>query len=291
MFRHHLPYVVALFSGLASFTKIWATSFVSSSVVILITLLVPFVVASLNWLMFHHDLPRFTFPALIVATIGACLILFSAGGLLGSINGSTSDFWVGIILSTLCMLTTAAWAISVDLTKKETDVSSQNLVVISFIPPLLIALVLHLSTQENWSPWSHLSVRGIIFLLLFTFVCQFFGNFGIVTATREAGSEHTLCLRYRLPFPRFFLLLIHLSFLPPPASPFRLVQLLFTFFPFSSLFSGSPVSSSLFSSPFFHFLFPGSLFHVVFFSTLPSFLLTLLILFSFFYLFLWQVRP
>ena len=148
---------LAFFAGLRSVTNVLAIDLTRATWVQLVYLLPPFMVAILGARVFGEPTPPFTYPALVLSTVGAALTLVADWSDVGA--GFTPRDFLGLGVAVLSMLALAAYFQMVRHSSKRAAgrglIMFQQGVMLTFV-----YLALTLVTGEDWRAWGRLSPGG-----------------------------------------------------------------------------------------------------------------------------------
>jgi drug/metabolite transporter (DMT)-like permease len=203
-FRSRLAWAFMVVLAVRIISNLLAARFILAIYVQLITLMTPFLVVLLSARLLRERIPPYTGRAIVIATIGAVLLM--SGGLGKSESGfslETND-WLGIGLALTSSLALALYMI---LIRRSTrfDVSGEGMLLIQLLTILVISTPISLILGEDWGRWRQLGTADWIAFGVFTIVVLLGANLGQISALRHLGAPLvSSLLAWRLVSALFF---------------------------------------------------------------------------------------
>lgn len=190
--RSRALWMLMAFGVARSITNILAVRFTLAIYVQLITLMTPFVIASLNYLILRERIPRYTGRATALSFIGVLLMMSDniGEGQLGQASAvlalSNSD-WLGIALAFSSSLFLALYMIAVRNTARQ-QLSGIVVLVYQSVVISCVALVSSLLVGEEWSRWLTLGPRDWLVVGAFMLIVVVGANGLQIGALRKIGA-------------------------------------------------------------------------------------------------------
>ena len=157
LLREKTLWGLAFFAGLRSVTNVLAIDLTRATWVQLVYLLTPFMVAILGALFFGEPTPPFTYPALVLSTVGAALTLVADWS--DVLAGFAPRDFLGLGVATLSMLALATYFQMVRHSSRKA--AGRGLIMFQQgVMLTLVYLALTLFSGEDWAAWGRLSPAG-----------------------------------------------------------------------------------------------------------------------------------
>ena len=151
---------------LRGITNLLANRFTLSIYAQLIYLMTPFLVALMSRVFLREMLPKFTMRALVIALVGALLMM---SGDIGAVGGETAVYRndpLGIAMAVASSIALAVYMIVVRRTAKH-RAPGEALLMVHLISLFSFSLIASLIFREDWGQWQQLgSLDWIVFGLL-----------------------------------------------------------------------------------------------------------------------------
>jgi drug/metabolite transporter (DMT)-like permease len=187
LFRSPLIWLFILIIISRATTNLLAARFTLAIYVQLITLMTPFLVVLLSATLLRDRIPPYTGRAILMASIGALLMM--SGDL--SETGLRPDFgpqdWLGIALAFGSSLTLALYMIIIRRGARH-HISGRSMLLIQLGAILAFCLIVSLILGEEWQRWSTLTPFDWLIFLAFSLGVLFGANLGQVGALRHLGA-------------------------------------------------------------------------------------------------------
>ncbi len=157
LWRERVLWALAAVVALRSVTNLFAIDLTRATWVQLIYLLTPFVVAILGSVLFAEPTPPFTYPALVLSTVGAALTLVADWSHVGA--GFTGQDFLGLGVALVSMLALAMYFQLVRRSSRR-EAGRGLIMVQQGMAMALVYALLTVGTGEDWTAWAHLSPAG-----------------------------------------------------------------------------------------------------------------------------------
>lgn len=157
LWRERVLWALAAVVALRSVTNLFAIDLTRATWVQLIYLLTPFVVAILGSVLFAEPTPPFTYPALVLSTVGAALTLVADWSHVGA--GFTGRDFLGLGVALVSMLALAMYFQLVRRSSRR-EAGRGLIMVQQGMAMALVYALLTVGTGEDWTAWAHLSPAG-----------------------------------------------------------------------------------------------------------------------------------
>ncbi len=165
-------------------TNIWSISLTRAMWVSLINILTPFPVALLGVWFFGESTPRYTYPALLVSTVGATLMLVENWSRIG-IDFSGRD-GLGLLMAASSTLLLALYMQLVR--RSHLRNVTHGLILTQQAAAMSLAFaILTLLGREDWRQWTTVSTGGLLAALGAIWIAQVGGNFLQIKAVSGAN--------------------------------------------------------------------------------------------------------
>lgn len=198
IFRSKIIWVFALIVVIRAVTNIVSTRYTLSIYVQLVTQATPFFVILFSTALFREKLPRFTVPAVVLATVGAVMMI---GPNFGSVpDDPTRRDTLGVLLALGSVAALAMYMVLVRRTASDNaNVTSESLLLIQLIAICLVSTAMTLLTREDWSRYLHIGWMDWAVFLIFTFLVFLGANLWQIQAIQHIGAPfHSSMLASRL---------------------------------------------------------------------------------------------
>ena len=180
-------WVFALIVVIRSITNILAARYTLAIYVQLITLMTPFLIAFLSTLVLHEELPRGTYPAIVLSFLGSLLMMSSEVSSEGIRFGLTRSDWIGIGLALGSAIFLAFYMIAAGRTAQ---FAMPGLVILLFQSTVIMSgsALASLAVREDWSVWLHLSRSDWAAMLFYMGFIVVGANWLQITSLRHLGA-------------------------------------------------------------------------------------------------------
>ncbi|MGL4651604.1 MAG: EamA family transporter, partial [Caldilineaceae bacterium] len=185
--RSRALWVFALIVVARSITNILAARYTAALYVQLITLMTPFIVAFLSTLVLRENLPRNTWLALILSSLGSLLMLSSEIGAEGVRFAISGSDWVGIALALTSAIFLAFYMIAAGRTAR-IELSGWSVLLFQSVVIMSVSLVLSLLIGEDWGRWRTIGRSDWAVMALYTLVVVAWANGMQIAALRKLGA-------------------------------------------------------------------------------------------------------
>jgi len=180
-------WIFALIVVARSITNILAARYTLAIYVQLITLMTPFIVAFLSTLVLREELPRNTWLALILSTLGSFLMLSSDIGANGIRFALTPSDWTGIGLALASALFLALYMIAAGRTAR-IELSGWSVLLFQSIVIMSVTLTISLIIGEDWGQWLEIGRSDWAVMGMYTLVVVAWANGMQIAALRHLGA-------------------------------------------------------------------------------------------------------
>lgn len=179
--------VIALVVAARSITNLLAARYTLAIYVQLITLMTPFVVAMLNRLAFDEPTPPATGRAMVLATLGALLMLSGSIEQQGVIKPLTPSDWLGLGLAAF---STVALALYMLIVRRSVayNLSGEQVFLAQIVTVLAISTPASLLLREEWGRWLQLTPTDWLVFGAFAGLVIFGANVLQIAALRRIGA-------------------------------------------------------------------------------------------------------
>jgi len=150
-----------------------------------ITLMTPFLVVLISATVLRERLPPYTGRAIVVATIGALLMM--SGDLNQASLGLTAQDWLGIGLAFVSSLTLALYMIIVRRSASH-HIPGKSMLLVQLSAILLFSLLVSPILGEEWQRWLTLTPFDWLIFAAFSLGVLFGSNIGQVGALQHLGA-------------------------------------------------------------------------------------------------------
>lgn len=176
------PAMIALMLVAASraVTNILSIEYTLAIYVQLLNLLAPFVVALLGSLVFAEEPPPHTIKAMLVATVGAALVIVG-NPLRFSVSLGPTDA-LGIVMALASVLALGLWTHISRLNTNRQGVEPVTTLVAQAAGVAIVSAVTSVIFGQDWGAWGQLSLRGWALFALIAASIQVGGNILQITA-------------------------------------------------------------------------------------------------------------
>ena len=207
-FRSRLAWAFMIVLAIRVISNLLAARFTLAIYVQLITLMTPFLVTLLSATLLRDRIPPYTGRAIIIATIGALLLM--SGGIGGNGSGFSlvTNDWLGIGLALTGSLALALYMILIRRSRRS-SISGEGMLLIQLTTILIISLPISLILGEDWGRWRQLQATDWLVFGAFTVVVLLGANLGQISALRHLGAPMvSSLLAWRLVSALFFATLL-----------------------------------------------------------------------------------
>ncbi len=180
-------WVFALIVVARSITNILAARYTQALYVQMITLMTPFVVAFLSTLVLRENLPRHTWLALILSSVGSALMLSSEIGAQGVRFAVAGQDWIGIGLALASAVFLALYMIAAGRTVR-IDLSGWTVLAFQSIVIAGVSLLVSLLIGEEWGRWLQIGPRDWAVMGFYTLIVVAWANGMQIAALRKLGA-------------------------------------------------------------------------------------------------------
>lgn len=186
MYATPVLWVFGVVTVLRSITNILSQRYTLAIYIQLIGLLTPFLVVLLNRIVLKARPPRFTWPALLLMTLGALLMMSDIGAAGVTITLTETD-WIGIGLALASSLFLALYMI---LVRRTAHTAASGVAVLAFQTVLiqLSALVLSLLWGEDWGRWRTIGAQDWGVFVVYSLGVVVLANGLQIAAIRRLGA-------------------------------------------------------------------------------------------------------
>ena len=177
--RERVLWLFALIVALRAVTNLLSIALTKAVWVQLINIMAPFPVALLGVWVFGQSIPRYTYQALVLSTLGAALMLVQDWSHIGA--DITQNDALGLLMALVSML---AFAFYYQLIRRShvRDVTSGLIMFQQGLSMATAFLILTVVTGEDWNAWTSVSTGGWLAVLAVIFVVQVGGNLSQIIA-------------------------------------------------------------------------------------------------------------
>lgn len=179
--------VIAVVVAARSITNLLAARYTLAIYVQLITLMTPFVVTLLNRLAFDEPVPPATGRAMVLATLGAVLMLSGSIEQQGVIKPLTRQDWLGLGLAAFSTFTLALYMLIVRQSVAH-NLSGEQVFLAQLVTVLAISAPASLLLHEDWTRWLALTTTDWLVFGAFAGLVIFGANVLQITALRRIGA-------------------------------------------------------------------------------------------------------
>ena len=153
--------------------NLYAARFTYATNVQLMSLLAPFIVAYISRIFLNETLPPKTKPALLLCFLGSIFMIFGGQGDVQAKDRLTN--WLGIGLSLLAGIFLAVLMLEIKRLSRK-GATAETLAFYQFGPLSAFMLLASFTIQEDWQPWTHLRLPGILAFLVFALIVLLLGT-------------------------------------------------------------------------------------------------------------------
>ncbi len=186
-FRYPILWILAIVVASRSITNVLAARFTLAIYVQLITLLTPFIVALLSATLFRDVIPRHTGKAMVMALIGALLMMSRHIGTTGIHFTLTPTDFLGIGLALGSSLFLALYMVIIRRTAHQ-DIPGETVFVVQLVAIVSISLTLSLLTGEDWHSWHRLEMKDWLVFSAYSGGVFLGANVFQISALRHLGA-------------------------------------------------------------------------------------------------------
>lgn len=181
-------WLLMLVGAIRMITNILSIQFTRAAYVQLINLLTPFVVALIGRAFFREAIPPYTFPALIITSLGSVLVIIREPSL-----AIFQDEWqirdtIGI---SLAMFSNIFLAFYVLLTRYEQSAKGINAIVLfsqQCVVLMITGIIASICLREDWSSWLVISKEMWLLFACFILVNLIAGNLLQINSLNNLGA-------------------------------------------------------------------------------------------------------
>lgn len=186
-FAHPILWFFAAIVTLRGVTNLLATRFTLAIYVQLITLMVPFVVAFLSAVFLKEKLPPFTIRALILATLGAVLMLSGSMDQLDSQLLLTPSDWLGLGLAATSALALGTYMVIVRRSTNR-QIGTETILIVQLVALIAFSGVVSGLLREDWSQYTRIGPLDWLVFAAYVGGVLLMANLSQVTAIRHLGA-------------------------------------------------------------------------------------------------------
>jgi drug/metabolite transporter (DMT)-like permease len=170
-----------------SVTNLLATRFTLAIYVQLINLLTPFLVAVLGASLFRFRLPAYTGRAMLLALVGALLMM--SGEVSQSVIGLalTAGDWLGIGLALISSLALALYMLLIRHSADQA-IPGQTMFLIQLLSVTAVTLPASFLLGDDWGRWGRLAAGDWLIFAAFSLGVIFGANTGQIAGLRRLGA-------------------------------------------------------------------------------------------------------
>ena len=172
----------------------FAVRFTKAYLVQLINLMAPFMVVYLERLINKSPIPKFTFLATCLTTLGGLMMVFVEFSDLSSFNLSSTEDLLGILLA---ILGTVGIALYMVIVKRGENIHLPfEVFYISQIGAMMIVMtILSLFLGEDWNAFRSMDWRAGLALAFNALIVEIVGKIGNITVIRKLGAPSVSSLQ------------------------------------------------------------------------------------------------
>lgn len=198
VFRRKMVWVFAFIVIIRAVTNIVSARLTLSIYVQLVTQATPFFVIFFSTIFFKEKLPRFTIPAITIATLGALMMIGPNFGT--APDDPTRRDSLGVTMALISVVALAMYMVLVRQTNTKTaPVSSEALLLIQLIAICLVSSGATLTFNEDWTQYTRIGIADWAVFLTFTFLVFLGANLWQIQAIQHIGAPlHSSMLASRL---------------------------------------------------------------------------------------------
>jgi drug/metabolite transporter (DMT)-like permease len=178
------------FSGvvvLRAITHIFALRYTLAIYVQLVTLMTPFLVIALSAIFFRERIPPFTGRAVLLSTVGACLMMSDEITLAGIRLTLAPSDTIGITLAFISSCFLALYMVLIRRSAK-LNVPGEAIFSVQLVSLAVATGLLSLLLGEDWGLWLDMGVSDWFVFLAYTFIALLGANIMQIGALRELGA-------------------------------------------------------------------------------------------------------
>jgi len=187
VFRSRLLWAFVAVLIARSISNLLSARYTLAIYVQLINLMTPFLVVLLSATLLRDRIPPYTGRAIVVASIGAILMMSGGIGQPGESGGLTSSDWLGIGLAAFSSLTLALYMILVRRSAQY-DISGEAMLVVQLGAIVAVSLPLSFLLGEDWGQWQTLDAKDWLIFAAFSLGVLLGANLGQIFALRHLGA-------------------------------------------------------------------------------------------------------
>jgi drug/metabolite transporter (DMT)-like permease len=187
LFRSRLMWLFIVILIARATTNLLATRYTLAIYVQLITLMTPFLVVVISATLLRERLPPYTGRAIVIATIGALLMM--SGGLSRAdlTLTYTAQDWLGMGLAFISSLTLALYMIIIRRGARQ-SISGKSMLLVQLGAILVFSLLVSPLLGEDWGSWASMTPYDWLIFAAFSLGVLFGANTGQVGALRHLGA-------------------------------------------------------------------------------------------------------
>lgn len=186
VFKQPILWVFGAIVVVRAITNIASTRFTLSIYVQLITQATPFIVIFLSTVFFRESLPRFTIPAVMLAMLGAVMMIGTDfGG--AALNDPTRRDWLGVSLALVSVVCLSIYMVLIRRTVKH-HISGETLLLVQLLGIVLVSGMASFLIREDWTAYLRLDFTGWMMMTVFTFGVFLGANVGQIQSIRHIGA-------------------------------------------------------------------------------------------------------
>lgn len=186
-FRSRLTWAFMIVIAIRAITNLLAARFTLAIYVQLITLMTPFLVVVLSATFLRDQIPPYTGRAILIATIGALLLMSGDIGQAGQPFSLDPNDWLGIGLALTSTLALALYMILIRHSTRR-NISGEGMLFIQLLTILAVSLPISLLLEEDWDRWRQLQTVDWVVFATFGLGILLGANLGQVSALRHLGA-------------------------------------------------------------------------------------------------------
>lgn len=187
IFRSRLLWAFVVILIARAISNLLSAKFTLAIYVQLINLMTPFLVVLLSATLLKDHIPPYTGRAILIAFVGAVLMMSGDINKTGLSVSLTSSDWLGIGLALFSSLTLAIYLILVRHTVHH-NITGDAVLVVQLAAIIAVSLPLSFLLGEDWKLWQELQTNDWLVFAAFSLGVLLGANLGQIGALRQLGA-------------------------------------------------------------------------------------------------------
>lgn len=187
IFRSRLLWAFVVVLIARAITNLLSAKFTLAIYVQLINLMTPFLVVMLSATLLKDRIPPYTGRAILIASIGALLMISGDISETGLSVSLTSSDWLGMGLALFSSFTLAIYLILVRRTVYH-NITGDSVLVVQLAAIVAVSLPLSFLLGEDWGRWQEMQPNDWLVFAAFSLGVLLGSNLGQIGALRQLGA-------------------------------------------------------------------------------------------------------